>query len=261
MRTAEHPSTSVARAAAILDAVGMRASGMTNAELSRTLQIPKSSASYILRALERSGYLRKERTKYKIGLKLLNLRHSALASLDVREIAHPHLRALVEATGQTGHVAILDGGEAVYVEKADAPSFIKMDTWIGRRMDIHSTSVGKAIAAYLPEEQLRAIVAEHPLRRHTEFTITTFTGFVAELQKVRRNGYALDDEENTLGLRCIAAPIFGADGSVQASIGVSGIVTQVTPMEVPRIADRICEEARQISRKLGYIESRLRVAG
>jgi len=236
----------------MLDAIAARSGGMTNSELSRTLKVPKSSASYILRALERSGYLRKEQSKYKIGLKLLSLRHSALESLDVREIAQPFLRGLVERTGQTGHVAILDGCEAVYVEKVDAPSFIKMDTWIGRRMDVHSTSVGKAMAAYLPEERVRGIVEQRPLRRHTEFTITTFTGFIAELQKVRRNGYAVDDEENSLGLRCVAAPIFGAEGGVEASIGVSGIVTQMKPTEVPKIADQVVETARQISKKMGW---------
>ena len=153
MKERENPSTSVERAVAMLDAIGARSTGMTNAEISRTLKIPKSSASYILRALEKSGYLRRDEAKYRLGLKLLSLRHSALDGLNVREVALPHVRALAERLKQSTHLAILDNGEAVYVEKADASTFIKMDTWIGRRIDIHSTSVGKALAAYLPKRR------------------------------------------------------------------------------------------------------------
>ncbi len=215
----ENPAKAVERATVMLDTIAGRTSGMTNAELSRALKIPKSSASYILRALERSGYVRKDGTRYRLGLKLLSLRHTALAGLNVREAALPHMRALVERLKQTAHLAILDGGEAVYVEKVDAPSFIKMDTWIGRRMDVHSTSVGKALVSCCSEEELRGLLERRPLRRQTEFTIVTFTGFMAELEKVRRNGYALDDEENSLGLRCIAAPVFGGTGGCRRRWG------------------------------------------
>jgi DNA-binding IclR family transcriptional regulator len=249
----ENPSTSVERAVAMLDAIGARSSGMTNAEISRALKIPKSSASYILRALENAGYLRKHEKKFRLGLKLLSLRHNALEGLNVREIAVPHLRALSEKLKQTTHLAILDNGEAVYIEKADAQSFVRVDTWIGRRIDVHSTSVGKAIAAYLSEEELLQIIEKRPLRRHTEFTITTVTGFMADLEKVRRRGYAMDDEENTLGLRCIGAPVFGSDGRVEASVGVSAIVNQLSHNDVPRVATEVMHAAMKISRAMGYI--------
>jgi IclR family transcriptional regulator, KDG regulon repressor len=253
MRTRENPSTSVERAAAVLDAIGARVHGMTNAEVSRALKIPKSSASYILRALEKSGYLRKDEHKYRLGLKLLSLRHTALDGLNVREVAIPHLRSLADRLKQTTHLAILDGADAVYVEKVDSPGFIKMDTWIGRRIDVHSTSVGKVLTAYLPEDVARSMAEAKPLRRHTEFTITTVTGFLSELEKVRRNGYAVDDEENTLGLRCVAAPVFGAEGNVEASVGVSGIGTQLTHNDIPRVATEVIQTALRISRSLGWL--------
>ncbi|MBV9669882.1 MAG: helix-turn-helix domain-containing protein, partial [Acidobacteriales bacterium] len=116
----ENPSTSVERAVAMLDAIGARSHGMTNAEISRHLKIPKSSASYILRALEKSGYLRRVEAKYRLGLKLLSLRHSALEGLNVRDVALPHLRSLAERLRQTVHLAVWDREEAVYVEKVDA---------------------------------------------------------------------------------------------------------------------------------------------
>src|SRR5688500_7865891 len=171
----ESPSISVERALAVLEAVAQRAGGMSNSEISQRLKIPKSSASYILRALERGGYLRRGREdgRYHIGLAVVSLSHRALAGLDVREMALPVLRQLVEASGLTAHLAILDHGRAVYIEKVEAPGFVKMDTWLGRRVDVHSTSVGKALLAHLPHAEIQALVADRNLDRHTPQTITT----------------------------------------------------------------------------------------
>ena len=147
----ESPSVAVERALAILEAVANRADGLTNAEISRKLNIPKSSASYILRTLENNGYLRRdgETAHYRVGVKVLSLSRSALSGLDVRDVAIPFMRDIVDSTRLTCHLAILDGSSAVYVEKVEAPGFLKVDTWVGRRMLVHTTSVGKALAAYL----------------------------------------------------------------------------------------------------------------
>ena len=141
-------STAVERTLLILEAAAQREGGMSNAEFSRKLKIPKSSASYILRTLEQHGYLRRdgEGGRYRLGMKVLNLSRAALGGVDVREVALPIMRHLVDRIHITTHLAILDHGEAVYVEKVEAPSFIKMNTWIGRRMEVHSTAVGKALA-------------------------------------------------------------------------------------------------------------------
>ena len=139
----------------ILEAAGQREGGMSNADFSRKLKIPKSSASYILRTLEQHGYLRRDQDdgKYRLGMKVLSLSRAALSGVDIREAALPIMKHLVDQIHITTHLAILDHGEAVYVEKVEAPSFIKMDTWIGRRMEVHSTAVGKALLAYLDAEQ------------------------------------------------------------------------------------------------------------
>src|SRR5713226_4211716 len=144
------PSTAVERALAILESIAQRHDGLTNSQISGRLGIPKSSASYILRTLERRGYLRRESEtgKYRLGLKVLSLGRGVLAGLNIGEAALPVLRALVERTQLTAHLAVLDHGEAVYIEKVDAPGFIKMNTWVGRRMFIHSTSVGKVLMAH-----------------------------------------------------------------------------------------------------------------
>ena len=125
-------STAVERTLQILEAVAQREGGMSNAEFSRKLKIPKSSASYILRTLEQHGYLRRdgEGGRYRLGMKVLSLSRAALSGVDVREVALPIMRHLVDRIHITTHLAILDQNEAVYVEKVEAPGFIKMNTWM-----------------------------------------------------------------------------------------------------------------------------------
>jgi IclR family transcriptional regulator, KDG regulon repressor len=250
----ESPSTAVDRTIAILEAVGARASGMSNAEISRKLDIPKSSASYILRALEKHGYLRRdgENGKYRLGLKVLNLGRGALSGVDVREVALPIMRSLVEHVHITSHLAILDGTQAVYVERVESPGFIKMDTWIGRRMEIYSTSVGKSLVSHLPETQVQAILRDRGMKKRTHTTITNPTRFLRELELVRERGYSFDDEENSVGVRCVAAPVFNAAGDVEAALNITGTTQQVNKETLPRIIDLVKESARRISTQLGY---------
>ena len=252
MTTAEtSPATAVDRALNILEAAAHRREGLTNSEISRRLSIPKSSASYILRTLERRGYLRRdaENGRYRLGLKILSLGREAHALLDVAEIARPFMQALVQRVRLTCHLAVLDHGEAVYIEKVDAPGFFKVNTWVGRRMYVHSTSVGKTLLAWLPKSEVEAILHEQGLKKRTPKTITTLSRFLAELETVRVQGYAVDDEENSVGARCLAVPIFDAQGGVPAAVGVSGTLTQVSEAELPRIAEALKETTRRISRQ------------
>lgn len=253
----ESSSTAVERALSILEAVAARGSGMTNSEISRRLEIPKSTASYLLRALERRGYLRRDAAngKYQLGLKVLGLSHGVLTGLDIRNIALPVLRQFVERTQLTSHLAILDQGRAVYVEKIDAPGFVKMDTWVGHRVDVHVTAVGKALVAALPEVELEAIVKERGLRKHTPHSLTVRTKFLRELEKVRAQGHAVDDEENSVGVRCVAAPVYDAGGKAVAAFGTSGTTVQIDDAQLPRVVELVKVAARRISQQLGYQQS------
>ncbi len=246
------PSTAVDRALGMLEALAGAAGGLTNSELSRRLGVPKSSASYLLRALERRGYVRRdpESGRYRPGLKVLSLNREVLTGLGIRDAAQPILRQLVERIGLTAHLAVLDQDQAVYIEKVDAPGFIKMDTWVGRRMDLHSTSVGKALIAHRPAAEVEAVLRERGLRKRTPKTLTSLPRLLKELEKVRAQGYAVDDEENNLGARCVGAPVVGPDGEVQAAVGVSGTTGQVNRESLARIAELVQEAARKISRQL-----------
>ncbi len=253
----ETTSSAVDRTIAILEAVSARGSGMSNAEISRKLRIPKSSASYILRALERHGYLRRDGDhKYRLGLKVLNLGRGALSAVDVREVALPIMRSLVEHVHITSHLVILDGNQGVYVERVESPGFIKMDTWVGRRMEVYSTSVGKALVSQLAEERVLEILRERGMKKRTANTITSPARFLKELEQVRERGYAFDDEENSDGVRCVAAPVFNAAGEVEAALNITGTTQQVNRETLPRIIDAVKESARRVSAQLGYRPSR-----
>jgi DNA-binding IclR family transcriptional regulator len=253
-RQNENPSTAVERTLLILEAAAQREGGMSNADFSRKLKIPKSSASYILRTLEQNGYLRRdgEDGTYRLGMKVLSLSRAALSGVDVREVALPIMRRLVNQIHITTHLAILDHGEAVYVEKVEAPGFIKMNTWVGRRMEVHSTAVGKSLLAYLDPTERDRILHKRGLKKLTHHTITTVPRLMKEFERVRQLGYAIDDEENSLGARCVGAPIFNGQGQVEAAVASTGTINDVPHEAVPHIADMVKEAARRISHQIGY---------
>jgi DNA-binding IclR family transcriptional regulator len=246
----------------MLEAIAQEPEGLSNAEISRKLQIPKSSASYILRTLVRRSYLNRDPQtgKYRVGLKILSLSRGALSGLDVREVALPIMRHLMEKTNLTCHLAILDGPEAVYIEKVEPQGFIKMDTWVGRRMRVHATSVGKALVAYIPQDRLEKILSSG-MEKRTSKTITTIPRFLKELDRVRAQGHAVDDEENNMGARCVGAPIFNQTGAIEASLGLSGTTQHVNAQTMPRIVEALKDAARHISMQLGYRAPHRRVSG
>ena len=249
-------NTSVERALDILEFVAEAERGQTNSDISRRLGIPKSSASYLLRTLEGRGYLRRARDsgRYRIGVKVLGLGQSAISGLDLRRFAGPVLRELVDATGLTGHVAILDHGRAVYIDRAEKPGFIRINTWVGRELTIHSTSVGKVLAADLPVEELDQILARDGMAKKTPKTLLTRADLLRELELVRQRGYAVDDEENNLAVRCLAVPIRDENGRVRAALGFSGATSQVTEEAVPSLARQLKLAADRVSKQIGYVD-------
>jgi len=144
----------------------------------------------------------------------------------------------------------LNQGEAVYIEKVEAPGFFKVNTWVGRRMFLHSTSVGKCLLAWLSKHDIENIVKQQGLKKRTPKTITSITRLFAELEHVKQSGYAVDDEENSLGARCLGAPIFDTIGNVTAALGASGTLTQTDEASMPRIIEALKETARRISRQM-----------
>jgi len=253
-KTEDSSSRAVLRALSILEAVAGRGHGLTNSEISRKLEIPKSTASYILHALEMKGYLNrdKETGKYRLGLKLITLSQNVLTHLDLREIALPQMQHFVDKAKLPSHLAILDRGRAVYIEKIETDSFVRTDTWVGKRVPVHATAIGKVLVSHLSEISVDEILKVRGMDKFTSKTIVTRTKFHQELEKVSKQSFAVDDEESSAGARCIAAPIFNSEGVVIAAVGTSGTTGQIDGAHLNRITELIKETARKISNQLGF---------
>ncbi len=251
-------STAVERALSILELVVQKSEGLTNSEISRQLTIPKSSASYLLRTLEDRGYLRRDQNshRYRIGIKVASLAHGMLEFVDLRQAASPVLRQLVEKTGLTAHLAILDNGRAVYIDRAENPGFLRINTWVGRDLNVHATAVGKALMAHREESEVRDILDKQGMEQKTHRTVTTAAEYLLQLEQVRTLGFAEDIEENNLGVRCVGAPVFDAGGQGIAAIGLTGAISQVTSENAPNLAKVVVKAASIVSRQLGFAGAR-----
>ena len=226
--------------------------GWSTSEIGRKLKIPKSSASYLLHTLQARGYLRREKGGgYRLSMKMLALGSLALHGIEVREVALPILRRLVDETGITGHLGVLEGSEAVYIERIRSLGFIQLDTWVGRRIPLHSSGEGKALLAFSPPEQAAGLLQTIELRRFTPKTIVSLPKLRQELKKIRENGFAVDDEENTPGVRCVAAPIFNRAGRLVAALSLTGPLQQLTDDRLIKTAEKVKEAARQMTHALG----------
>jgi DNA-binding IclR family transcriptional regulator len=232
--------------------------GLPLPEVARNLGVPKSSTHCLLLTLEREGYLQRdmETRRYVFGMKIFSLANITLAGTKLREQAAPYLRALMSRTRLTVHLAIRDEDDAVVIEKIDPPGLMRLATWVGKRMDLHCTGVGKALLAYLPGEEFSRLMAKHPLPRHNENTIVALGKLREQLSNIRQVGYSFDDEEDELGLRCIGAPVVGYEGHVVGAISVAGTTSQMHQGNIADLAAQVRQTSTAISRAMGYITSR-----
>jgi DNA-binding IclR family transcriptional regulator len=242
--------SSVDRALTCLETLAQSNRGMTLADIARKLKLPKSSAHCILLTLERRGYIYRVPSthRYLFGMKLLNLAQMALARLELRARASQPLRQLLGKTHMTVHMAIYEDGEAVLVEKLELPTAVKMASHIGRRLDLHCSGVGKALLAYLPEDEFNRLRTSRALARHNENTIVFTKKLQTELENIRKNGYSFDNEEDEIGFRCVGAPIFEND-NVVAAISVAGTTAQITANTLGPLAKVVKDTADEISRR------------
>jgi DNA-binding IclR family transcriptional regulator len=247
---AKTPSVpSVLRAFDLLETIARSKAGLRLSELATQLKLPKSSVHYVALTLERKGYLRRnERSgRYKFGMKLLELADVALTGIVVRDKAAPVLFGLAQNTGLTVHLAVLDRNEAVLAFKAEPPGSDRLSTWLGKRMDMHCTGLGKVFLAHFSRDELSRFLFERGLSRHNEHTIVTVSQLRRDLERTLAQGYALDDEEDELGYRCIACPVFGPGDQVAAAISIAGNVNQITSDNVRELSQKTINAAATIS--------------
>lgn len=245
---------SVDRALRIITYVSQKKEGMGVTELASLLDLNKSSIFKLLSTLAAHGFIEQdpETKKYKLGYKYLELSSMLLESIDLRTQAKPYLKELEALTNEVIHLVVYDQGEVVYIEKLEGNETLRTHSKVGKRAPVHCTSVGKVILAHLPEDEVVDIITKKGLEQHTENTITDQTIFIEELQKVKKQGYGVEIEENEEGITCIAAPIFDHKGDIIAAVSISGPSTRMTKQRLLELMPSITETGKTISKRLGF---------
>ncbi len=244
----------LARGLEILTLFTSERSSLNLADIVAATHLTKSRAFRILSTLEDLGYLEREAWTrgYRPGLKVLELGFAALNSLEVADVAQPYLKALTDACGETTNLSVRDGREIIYVARIATQRIISVNLQRGSRLPAYCTSMGRAQLIDLCREELLDLFGEGPYPKLTSNTITCLPDLIAELDKVRSQGYAINDEELALGLRSVAAPVRDYGGKVIAAINISVPGHRVSRHALEEdLAARVVDTARRISTALG----------
>ena len=239
-------SNSVRRALAILEF--LKDSGRRNlSEISRKLDLPKSTTSVLLSTLDSMGYVTRdaEERRYSLSSKAFGFGLGLLNQLDLSRRSRAILETIATSLGTTAHVAVLDVDQALFVNKIDGVRQPCCDIYPGRRTNLQCTAVGKILLAYVSEEEQRTLLARHRPVRHTNRTIVSQEALMEEMGQVRRRGYALDNQEEELLVRCVAVPIFN-QGRPVAALGITGTLSEIRPDNIEELATYLKEMSGQI---------------
>jgi DNA-binding IclR family transcriptional regulator len=222
-------------------------------EMAEQLGLHRSTTSRLAATLAAAGYLQPagELGRYRLSGRLAALGDLAVAEADVRRTALPYLRDLVQELGETGHLGILEGSEAVTIGVVDGWQTVRMHSWVGKRSPAHCSSMGKALLAGLSPAEFAARYPGRRLEARTDRTITDIRELTRHLAEVRELGYAVDRQELEPHLCCVAGPVFDRTGTVVASISVSGPDSRIDDSAIPVIAATVGRTAAQISARLG----------
>lgn len=247
----------LSRAIQVLFAFTRQESSMTLEELSSKVDINKTSLLRILRSFELERMILRSGDVYRLGPRVMDLANLFLGTLSVHERARPFMKVLAKETRQTISLAILEGFEVVYIAIEQAQREVGIQGEIGGRHPANATALGKVLLANLPEETLSEVLRKADLRRLTHRTLTDIDQLRSHLAIVRKQGYAYDDEERGIGIRCVAAPIYDHTGSVVAGVSIAGPIFHMTDEVLASYRKTLVETAAELSEELGYDSKRM----
>jgi len=242
---------SLVRAVAVLELLGEFEVPLALVEISQRLQIHKSTVHRSLMVLERIALI--ERTsdnRFRLGMKLYELGNRAVQQMDLRTRIHPNLQRLSTELGETVHLGVLQKTTVVYLDKTEPGRHICMSSKTGSTNPVYCTSLGKAMLAYLPKDQLEGIVDQIHFVRYTPKTICSREELLRALDRVRHRGFAVDDEEIEMGVRCVGAPIFDENNTPVAALSMSGPTARVRAQNAPIIAEKLIRCCAEVSASL-----------
>jgi|SRR5580698_9010750 DNA-binding IclR family transcriptional regulator len=245
----------------ILEALQGSSAGLGLKAICDLTGIHKSTAHRFLKHLERERYLiRTQAGAYLIGPRLSQMSARGNLGATLQAVARPILWELWKSTQETVNLAVLDQGTVLYVDVIESPHEFRLSSRVGTRRSLHVTALGKALAAFLPAESRENILTTIAFQPATPRTIMNLLQFRQELEKIRRQGYAVDDEEAVQGARCVSAPILNSDREPIAAVSVSGPVTRVSPHQVAGLAEAVTSAAHAISAAMGFSQQQVAAA-
>lgn len=234
---------SVERIFQLIESLAAHPAGAGLQRLAQDTDLAKSTVHRLLASLVSLGYAAQdENGRYRLTLKMFELSSGIVNSMDIMDVAKVHLERLAQRTGEAVHLVIRDGQDIVYIYKTESGP-MRMSSRVGLRSPLYCTGVGKAILATLPADEVTNIWQHTTPQKLTTHTIVEFDALQAQLAEVRTNGYAIDDEENELGVRCVAVAIPGVGGRADSAFSISGLAPYMTPERIRRIAT-LAQDAR-----------------
>ena len=249
-----YPVRAVDKALRILETLGKALGDLGLVELSRHLAIEKSTLHRLLGTLEGRGFVRRDplSLRYSLGIKMLELGTAVTARSALGRTAAPVLDRLAVRSRQTVNLAVLDGDEILYVAKRESPEPLQLTVEVGRRLPVHCTALGKAMPAFRPAlEVQRLLCRRRRLQQCTPHTITSPRRILRHLEEVRRAGFAVDREEQTLGMRCLATPVLDFTGYAVAAVSIAAPAVLLIEERVAKLGPRLMAEVAEVSRALG----------
>jgi DNA-binding IclR family transcriptional regulator len=237
---------SLARGLMILNHMAEADSSLGVTELASLLEVDKSTASRLIKTLMAYDYVQPDpgSRRYVLGKKVVQLSWQVLTRLPLQNFVHPTLMQLMEQTGECSHVAVYSQKQVLVIEDVDSPAPLRVVSGAGRLIPMHCTALGKCLLAFAQ------IPLPVDLPMKTAHTIIDKARLQRELDQVRQQGYAVDDEENDIGVRCIAAPIVDPNGEAAATVGISGPTVRVTRERIPELAARVVAAGEELSARL-----------
>jgi IclR family acetate operon transcriptional repressor len=259
---ARYGVAAVDRAVLVLEALERERNPLTLAQIARRTGLSEATALRYLSSLGRHELVERDSLgRYRLGIALFRLGQRALGELDPRKVALPYMDRLLEQFGETVNLAMRHGDEIVLIEVLESSRSIKKGATVGERDIWHASALGKAILAHLSEPDARGVLASLGYPTYTEHTLVSYEALAASFDDVRELGYAMDDEEFEIGLRCIGAPVFDQRGKPTYALSLSAPASRVPPELVHTLGQAIAAAAAQISTGLGHlVEAELPIA-
>jgi DNA-binding IclR family transcriptional regulator len=249
-----YPIKVVDKSLSVLELLLQKGSSMNMTELSEKLGFYPSTTHRILDTLKHWGYVEQDShtKKYQLGLKALELGMAKLHKMDLVREATTYLKELVNQCNETVHLGVLEEGEVLYLAKEESSQTIRMISYVGKRAPLYCTALGKVLLAYLSTKERKKILGEKVFPRLTENTITDKKELEKELNRIKKQGFALDREENEKDIYCIAAPIRNYQGEVIAAISISSPIFRINKNVQNNLNEALLETSKKISKRLGY---------